>query len=188
MSAFEFIFALFGLLLGLSLTEILSGLARAIQMRLQPGSTARIGWLTPMLGLFVILDLLSFWQAAWVSRNVVIVSGDGLMAVTAFAGAYYLAASLVFPRGVIGDDIDFDAHFFRVRGIIIGVMLALLLCQLAWYWSVPDLAKLLERPVAIGLTIILALLMIVAMVVKGERWARLAMAALIARYIVVYLL
>ena len=187
MSAFEFIFALFGLLLGLSLTEILSGLARAIQLRLQPGSVVRIGWLTPMLGLFVVLDLLSFWQAAWVSRGVVTVSGDGLMAVTAFAGAYYLAASLVFPRG-LDDEIDFDAHFFRVRRIIIGVMLALLVCQLAWYWSIPDLAVLLERPMAVGLTIILVALMIAAMVARGERWARVAMAALIARYIIVYLL
>ena len=187
MSAFEFIFALFGLLLGLSLTEILSGLARAIQLRLRPGATVRIGWLTPLLGLFVILDLLSFWQAAWVSRDVVAVSGDGLMAVTAFAGAYYLAASLVFPRE-LGDDADFDAHFFRVRRIIIGVMLILLVCQLTWYWSVPDLARLLERPIAVGLTIILALLMIAAMLVRGKRWARIAMAALVARYIIVYLL
>ena len=186
MSAFEFIFALFGLLLGLSLTEILSGLARAIQLRLKPGATVRIGWLTPMLGLFVILDLLSFWQAAWVSRDVVAVSGDGLLAVTAFAGAYYLAASLVFPRE-LGDDIDFDAHFFRVRRIIIGVMLVLLVCQLAWYWYVPDLAWLLDRPLAIGLTIVLILLMITAMLARGERWARVAMAALIVRYVIGYL-
>ncbi|MCY7280889.1 MAG: hypothetical protein LH610_08350 [Sphingomonas bacterium] len=187
MSDFEFIFALFGLLLGLSLTEILAGLARAIDVRLRPGSTARIGWLTPMLGLFVMLDLLSFWQAAWVSRNVVAVSGDSLMAVTAFAGAYYLAASLVFPR-VADSQADFDQHFFRVRRIIIGVMLALLVCQLGWYWSMPELSVRLANPLALGLTLILAALMIAAMFVRGERWSRVAMGALIARYIVVYLL
>ena len=140
-----------------------------------------------MLGLFVILDLLSFWQAAWVSRNVVDVSGDSLMAVTAFAGAYYLAASLVFPRGP-DSNADFDDHFFRVRRIVIGMMLVLLLCQLAFYWSVPELALRLSKPLALGLTAILVILMITAMVVRGQRWCRLAMAALIARYIVVYLL
>ena len=71
MSDFEFIFALFGLLLGLSLAEVLGGLARAIENRLRPSSPARIGLLTPLLGAFVILDLLSFWQAAWVVRETV---------------------------------------------------------------------------------------------------------------------
>lgn len=187
MSDFEFIFALFGLLLGLSLTEVLAGLSRAIDVRLRPGSKARIGWLTPMLGMFVILDLLSFWQAAWVARDVVAVSGEALLAVTAFACAYYLAASLVFPRE-IDSNTDFDAHFFRVRRIIIGVMLVLLICQLGWYWSVPSLAVRLANPLALGLTVILAILMLAAMFTRGEWWTRLAMAALIARYVVRYLI
>lgn len=64
MAPFDFIFALFGLLLGLSLAEVLSGFARAIQARLEPGRALRLGWLTPLLGAFVLLDLLSFWNAA----------------------------------------------------------------------------------------------------------------------------
>jgi len=187
MSDFEFIFALFGLLLGLSLAEVLGGLAKAIEARLRPGSTVRIGWLTPLLGAFVILDLLSFWQAAWVVRDVVLVSGKALMAITVFAGAYYLAAHLVFPRDV-DEQPDFDAHFFRVRRIVIGVMLVLLLSQLAFYASIPTIAPHLLRPLALGLTVILALLMTAAMFVRGELWPRVVMIALVARYVVVYLL
>ncbi len=187
MSDFEFIFALFGLLLGLSLAEVLAGLARAIESRLRPSSEVRVGWLTPLLGTFVLLDLLSFWQAAWVSREVIAVSGRSLMAVTVFACSYYLAASLVFPREV-PDRSNLDEHFFRVRKIVIGVMLALLLCQLVWYASEAELAVLLDRPVAVAMTIILAILMLAAMFVRGERWCRLAMFALVGRYIVVYLL
>jgi hypothetical protein len=187
MSDFEFIFALFGLLLGLSLAEVLGGLARAIEVRLRPGSTIRIGWLTPLLGAFVMLDLLSFWQAAWVVRDVVLVSGKALMAITVFASAYYLAAHLVFPRDV-ENQADFDAHFFRVRRIIIGVMFALLVCQLGFYASLPKIAPHLLRPLALGLTGILALLMAAAMFVPTERWARLVMLALVARYVLVYLL
>lgn len=189
MSDFEFIFALFGLLLGLALTEVLGGLARAIQWRLghdgEAGARGRIGWLTPLLSLFVILDLLSFWQAAWTSRNVLAVSGHSLMAVTVFASAYYLAASLVFPRG---GEVDLDRHFFRVRRVVIGVMLALLACQIAFYASVPELAALLGRRLALWLTIVLAVLMIAAMIVRGRRWATTAMVALVARYVLVYLL
>jgi hypothetical protein len=187
MSDFEFIFALFGLLLGLSIAEVLGGLARAIEVRLQPGSAARIGWLTPLLGAFVMLDLLSFWQAAWTMRDVVAVSGRSLMAVTAFASAYYLAARLAFPREV-DDQPQFDAHFFRIRRIVIGIMFVLLLCQIGWYASIPELAGYLTRPLSLGLTAVLAALMIAAMVLRGERWCRLAMIALVARYIIVYLL
>ena len=187
MDDFEFIFALFGLLLGLSIAEVLGGLARAIEARLQPGSTGRVGWLTPLMGAFVLLDLLSFWQAAWTTRHIVAVSGKALMAVTVFASAYYLAAHLVFPRDA-GNEHDFDAHFFRVRRVVIGVMAALLACQLAWYASLPDLAPHLLRPLALTLTVVLAALMAAALLVRGERWSRIVMVALVARYVLVYLL
>lgn len=187
MSDFEFIFSLFGLLLGLSLAEVLGGLAKAIEARLRPGTAVRVGWLTPLLGAFVMLDLLSFWQAAWVVRDAVDVSGRALVAVTVFASAYYLAARLVFPPD-IDEQPDFDAHFFRVRRIVIGVMFALLLCQLAWYASIPTLATHLARPLPLAMTAILAMLMTAAMFVRGERWSRLVMLGLVGRYVVVYLL
>ncbi|MDG2532608.1 hypothetical protein P6144_03025 [Sphingomonas sp. HITSZ_GF] len=187
MSDFEFIFSLFGLLLGLSIAEVLAGLARAIEARLRPGAAIRIGWLTPLLGAFVMLDLLSFWQAAWVVRDLIGVSGKALMAITVFASAYYLAAHLVFPREAEAQP-DFDAHFFRVRRVVIGVMFGLLFCQLGYYASLPGLAPHLLRPLALGMTVILVLLMAAAMLVRGERWARLVMLALVARYVVVYLL
>lgn len=187
MSDFEFIFALFGLLLGLSLAEVLGGLARAIELRLRPRAIVRIGWLTPLLGAFVMLDLLSFWQAAWTVRDVVGVSGKALMAVTLFASAYYLAARLVFPRG-IDEQPDFDAHFFRVRRIVIGILFALLLCQLGWYASIPSLAGHLARPLPLALTAILVALMLAAMFVRGRRWSVVVMGALVFRYVFVYLL
>lgn len=186
MSDFEFIFALFGLLLGLSLAEVLGGLARAIDARARPGSAVRIGWLTPLLGAFVLLDLLSFWQAAWFAREVVAASGHSLLAVTAFASAYYFAAHLVFPRSA-GEQSDFDQHYLRVNRIVIGIMLTLLLCQIGWYASIPVLAARLANPVALVLTAILALLMIAAMTVRSERASRWVMIALVARYVLVYL-
>lgn len=187
MSDFEFIFALYGLLLGLSLAEVLGGLGRGIEARLRLGAVVRIGWLTPLLGGFVILDLLSFWQAAWTVRDLVLVSGKALMMVTVFASAYYLAAHLVFPREV-EEGADFDAHFFRVRRIVIGVMFAPLICQLGFYASLPKVAPHLFHPLALGLTAILAALMLAAMFVPDNRWVRLVMAALVARYVAVYLL
>lgn len=187
MSEFEFLFALFGLLLGLSLTEVLGGLGRAIEARLRLGAQIRIGWLTPLLGAFVILDLLSFWAAAWVNRDIVGVSGASLLAVTCFASAYYLASHLVFPRDT-ASVADFDAHFFRVRRIVIGVMLALLVCQLAWYSIVPELQARLHSPLGLALTAVLIALMVAAMFTRGQFWTRAAMIGLVVRYVVVYLL
>ena len=43
MSNFEFVFSLFGLLLGLALAEVLGGFGTAIQHRRK----VKIGWLTP---------------------------------------------------------------------------------------------------------------------------------------------
>jgi hypothetical protein len=187
MSQFEFVFALFGLLLGLSIVEVLGGLARAVEARLRPGAAVRIGWLTPLLGVFVLLDLLSFWQAAWFTRDAVRVSGHSLMAITVFASVYYLAAHLVFPREPAEHD-DLDAHYFRVRRIVLGAMLALLACQIVYYAGTPELAGALRSPLALGLTLVLAGLMIAAMLVRGIKASRIVMALLVARYLVVYLL
>ncbi|KQN19353.1 hypothetical protein ASE86_12730 [Sphingomonas sp. Leaf33] len=186
MSDFEFVFALYGLLLGLSLAEVLGGLARTIEVRLRPGSALRVGWLTPLLGAFVLLDLLSFWRAAWLVRDTILVSGHALLGVTAFASAYYLAAHLVFPRDVEAAG-DLDAHFRRIRRVVIGILLVLFSSQMLWYATIPALQSQLLRPWSLGLTTVLAILMIAAMSTRSDRWSRVVMAALVARYVGAYL-
>lgn len=47
MSNFEFVFSLFGLLLGFSLVEVLGKLAASVKAR----PKSRTGWLTPLLSL-----------------------------------------------------------------------------------------------------------------------------------------
>ncbi|WP_448659682.1 hypothetical protein ACPVPU_04085 [Sphingomonas sp. CJ99] len=187
MSDFEFVFSLYGLLLGLSLAELLGGLARVIEVRLRPGNAIRIGWLTPLLGIFVLIDLLSFWSAAWYARSVITVSGDSLMFVTFFAGAYYLAAHLVFPREP-EQLADLDEHYFRVRRIVLGGLLMLLAAQILFYWITPPLDAAFQRPVVLAMTGVLILLIGAAMAVRGERASRIVLLLLVARYLVSMLL
>jgi hypothetical protein len=187
MSDFEFIFALFGLLLGLSITEVLGGMARVIENRLDPSANVRIGWLTPLLASFVLLDLLSFWKAAWMMRSRVVVSGESLFAVTVFACSYYVAAHMVFPR-TLPPHGDIDDHFFRVRRVVIGILLATLLCQIGWYATIPAMQVQLIKPYTLGMTVLLGLLMVAAMVVRRGRWASVVMLALVGRYVIGYLL
>ena len=187
MKDFDFVFALYGLLLGLSLTEVLGGLARVIEARLRPDATMRIGWLTPLMAAFLLLDLLSFWASAWLVRDQVVVSNRSLLAVTAFASAYYLTATLAFPREP-ATLASLDEHYFSVRRLVLGVMLALLLCQIGWYLSIPPIAARLMRPVTLGATVLLATLMGTAIAVRGERWSRAALIALVARDFLIYVL
>jgi uncharacterized membrane protein len=187
MNDFEFLFALFGLMLGLSIAELLSGLARSIEERLQVRQTLRIGALTPLLAAFVLLDLLSFWAAAWTVRGIVRVSGNSLMLVTLFASAYYMAARLVFPRDLECLE-HLDTHFLRIRRIVIGILLVLLAVQIGWYASLPEIAPRLLQPQSVALTTLLALLMILAMTLHDRRWLMLVMGALVARYVLSYLL
>jgi hypothetical protein len=187
MTDFEFMFALFGLMLGLSIAELLAGLARAIEERMQIRGDLRIGWLTPLLAAFVLLDLLSFWAAAWTTRDLVRVSGGSLFLVTAFAGAYYMAARLVFPRALERLS-DLDEHFLRIRRLVIGILLVLLATQMAWYLSLPAIAPLLQRPLSLTLTILLAGLMLAAMFLRPGRGLTAVMVLLVARYVLAYLL
>ena len=190
MSDFEFVFALYSLLLGLSMVELLGGLGRALEVRFAAEAEREafsIGWLTPLLAIFVMLDLLSFWSAAWTARTSITVSTTTLMAVAAFASVYFLAARLVFPSHPEGFA-NLDVHYFRVRRIVLGLLLVLLVAQLGYYLSLPDLAASLARPIAWIMTLVLVALMVAAMVVKDRRWSIAILSLLVARYVVIYLI
>ena len=124
MTGFEFAFSLFGLLLGLCVAEVLGGLGRALEHR----EEVSIGWLTPMLGAFVLLDLTTYWFALWLDRENIPVTPITLLVGTTFAAAYYLAAYLIFP-----DDLkrhaNLDVHFMRIRRIVLGIQLVVFVIQ-----------------------------------------------------------
>ena len=128
MSGFEFVFSLFGLILGLALAEGLGGLARA----LKASHRVRIGWPTALLGLFVSCDVVTFWMYGWAVRDLIPISWPVLFGGFLVTALYYVAASLVFP-----DDpeewSDLNAHFDKHRRKVIG---ALLLCNIALFATV----------------------------------------------------
>jgi hypothetical protein len=122
MDAFNFAFSLFAIILGLSLVEVLTGFARALKRR----RIVHLGWLTPMLAVFVMLDLTSFWEAGWGSRRFVSPQYGVLLIGLVVSGLYYLAASLIFPSE-FGDRADFDAHYAQHRRQVMG---AILICDM----------------------------------------------------------
>ena len=119
MTPFEFTFSLLGLLLGLSLAEVLGGLARVLKQRKE----VQLGWLTPLLGLLVMLDLASSWALAYSLKEAIPANFLTLVIGLFVTGLYYLAATLVFP-----DDAskwpDLDDYYFRHKKQVLGGILA----------------------------------------------------------------
>lgn len=190
MSEFEFVFVLYSLVLGLSLVELLNGLGRTLEFMLAREAGARafsIGVLTPMLALFVILDLLSFWIFSWTVREYVAADRITVLGVVVFSSAYFLASRLVFPSDP-ENFTDLDTHYFRARRVVFAMLLVMVAVQWAFLLSVPELAERLITPAALGFTGALVVLMGAAMLVRGTRISIALLALLIARYLLIYLL
>ena len=132
MEAFDFAFSLFAIILGLSLAKVLEGFARALKRR----RVVHLGWLTPLLAVFVMLDLTSFWESGWAARKFVTPQYGDLLIGLFMTGLYYIAASLIFP-GEFGesrhemDGADFDEHYMKHRRQVLGAILISDLVQIA---------------------------------------------------------
>ena len=161
MTAFEFVFPLFGLLVGLTYTEMLGGLARA----LKSSHHVRIGWLVPLLGVLVLINLTMFWYGAWQMRHLAIPTSSTLLMTLLVGGTYYLAASLVFPNPE--DDVpDLDEHFFRTRR---KSLLAIAFCNFLGLGLVADNAGWTMQPVWWVVNTIFLVVLVAAAFVANRR-------------------
>lgn len=125
MSEFEFVFPLFALLVGLSMTEMLSGLAQALKSK----RDIRVGWMTPLLGTVILINLAMFWQGSWEIRGEITATSASFILVLAVGGAYYLASSMVFPSW--GSEVsNLDEHFMEVRTV---ALLTITACNLVYF-------------------------------------------------------
>lgn len=114
MDAFDFFNSFFGLVLGLSVTVMATGLATAIQHR----RTIEIGYLTPLLALFIGLDIANFWASAWGTFRNLPFSYGLLTGGLSISLIYFIAASLVFPH-LIKDGISLDDHFWMNKKVVL---------------------------------------------------------------------
>lgn len=175
MSNFEFVFSLFSLLLGLSLAEVLGGFGRLLQKRRK----LRIGWLAPLLGLIVLLDVSSFWLVAWSVRDAVPIAYFPMMIGLLICGSYYLVATLVFPNDH-DEWPDLDLYYFAHRRAVIGGVLG---CNVLALAAVTALGV---NPLA-GLHLVVALPVFLApaaaaMLVRGRRSSLILLAFMALQY------
>src|SRR5688572_30005008 len=120
MSPFEFFFSFYGLLLALSVAVVASGAVKALKSR----PLRQMGWLTPLLAVFVLTDIASFWSWAWDSMRSMPFSYGLLLIGMVIALIYFFAASFVFPEdGEKWETLD-DHYDARKRIVLIGVMVS----------------------------------------------------------------
>jgi hypothetical protein len=125
MTNFEFVFSLLGLLLGLSLANVLAGLSNALQERRK----LKVGILTPLLGLLITFDITSYWTVAWSLRGALQPSFFVLLCGLAVTGTYYFISRMVFPRNT-AEWPDFDVYYWgHKRWLLTGVIF----CDAATY-------------------------------------------------------
>lgn len=182
MSAIEFSLGLFGLLLGFILVEVLSGLMRTLRARLPNGPHSyeeiHIGWLTPMLGVFTMLNVLLVWASAFGLQDVLPVGYDTWTLGLLLCSFYYYAAGMIFP----GDPRvwpDVDDWFWLHRRQVVGCVLAVNLPFMLSTYIVRDLT-FSELMVDLVVVCLLVGMMFLAMFAGKRRTVTAALAILIA--------
>lgn len=129
MNDFEYLLTLFGLVLGLAIAEVMSGLARTLEagpfrnhVDAGAGNPVRVGWLTPLLGIYLLLNLIANWTATWRFSELIPVRYDALFVGLVVTAVYYLGSRMVFPREPERWP-DLDEHFLRIRRLVAGCIL-----------------------------------------------------------------
>ncbi len=87
----------------------------------------RFGWRTPLLALFVAMDVATFWSQAWVIFRGAPFNLALLFVGLVVAATFYIAASVTFPRVTaegVEQKIDLDDHFWAHRRLIFSCILA----------------------------------------------------------------
>jgi hypothetical protein len=126
MSDFEIMFALFSLLIGLAMAELLTGLARAWRIKkgaVDKGEAAiEVGWLVPLFGFVLLSELTRFWITAYSFRDYLTFDYFHLLAMAAIIGGYFIISTFVFPDEP-GKWPDFDDYFLHTNRTVVGGMI-----------------------------------------------------------------
>ena len=166
MSAFDFFFSFYGLILGLSVVSLAMGAARAFKHR----RTVAVGWKTPLLATFAALDIATFWDAAWTNFQHLPFSYGLLVAGLLVAGVYFIAANLVFPEPE-DEARSLDDHFWaNRRAVLLLLVLAnvLMMAAVAWANMARDGAGALMM--AYGLNMVLYLVLVLPAALSRRAW------------------
>lgn len=180
MSPFEFFFSFYGLLLGFSVAELVGGFARMVHER----RAVTLGRLTPLLAIFVAVDIATFWNQAWVIFRDAPFNYALLILGLVVASIFYVAATLVFPRDLKGGEV-LDEHFWRHKRLVLLSVLAANLTMAGVYFLIGGLTgqmTLADAPMALKAGIVVFSLGTLAAALSNRRRVVLTLLVLLVLY------
>ena len=181
MTVFEFVFSLYSLLFGLALAQVFGGFGNTLQER----HKIKVGWLTPLAGLFIVMDITSFWSTAWDLKDLFRPDYLYLLIGVLLAGIYYLAARLVFPRN-FAEWPDFDVYYFRHKIWIFGGILFCNAIATVVLLAIRD--SYLFSPLGASMIVTYYILLIGLLVVRSKRASLALLLLMMIKYAVFPLL
>lgn len=127
MSAFEALFAFYGLLLGLAIAAVTTGFGEQWRRR----RTRPVGWMVPLLGLYVLLAATQQWMSFWGARDHLVITPPSLLMCLGMALPYTFVAQVMFPA-TDNDVADGDTHYLAERRVFLGVLVLPLALSLTY--------------------------------------------------------
>jgi hypothetical protein len=93
MSLFQDYFSFFTLIIGLAVAAVARGFGTLWQTRRR----ARVGYLTPLLAAFLLLDMSRFWLALWTHQQISSLGALALASVLCVTLPYVFVTTIMFP-------------------------------------------------------------------------------------------
>jgi hypothetical protein len=119
MDRFSLFFAFYSLVLGLAITELLSGFGQFVRSH----ALGKLGAQTALLALFTFLAITATWIDAFSTLRSVRLDVESLWAPILTSTLYYLAAIVVFPSRAVDFD-RLDEYFAEHKRLVIALLFA----------------------------------------------------------------
>ena len=119
MDRFGLFFAFYSLILGLAITEVLSGFAQFVRSH----ALHKLGAQTALLALFTFIAITATWIDAFTALRSVDLDVESLWAPILTSTSYYLAAIVVFPARAADFD-HLDGYFAEHKRLVIALLFA----------------------------------------------------------------
>lgn len=133
MERFEFFFTIYSLLLGFALAELMLGYANLLRSPYRPAW----GVLTPALSVLILLEILVTFLDAWMKLQIVQLNLLGLLAPTAIALGFFVAAVMAVPRNNTDwktlDDYFHDRKKWILSFLVLPLLINVLFVELPLY-------------------------------------------------------
>jgi len=118
MGLFEFLMILVSVIIGLGLTELLTGVANLLRSR----NSVRFYWIHSLFQLGIFFALLQFWWESWGMQDLETISFWAVLSILTLPVFLFLIAHLLYPSPV--ENADLRDYYYRQVSFLWGMVIA----------------------------------------------------------------